>query len=174
MSSEHFGLWSGYKSVSDSAIARCMAFPFGCCDAFCCARGQETVAIRIPAGARAQEAKGKNCRMEQQCAFWPASAGNEKPPRTQSAVTLHGDSVGQDDANQRSTEAIWPRKPTRQSIAQEKALSSFRMARLISGLLGLALLLLAEGIERLGQSVGRNPNSEIAPCGVFPCETAVA
>jgi hypothetical protein len=40
-------------------------------------------------------------------------------------------------------------------------------------LLGLALLLPAEGIERLGQSVGRNPNSEIAPCGVFPCETTV-
>ena len=38
---------------------------------------------------------------------------------------------------------------------------------------GVALLLLAEGIERLGQSVGRNPNSEIAPCGVFPYETTV-
>jgi hypothetical protein len=68
--------------------------------------------------------------------------------------TLHGDSVGQDNAKQRSAEAIWPRKPTRQSIAQEKALSSLRTARLISGLLRLALLLLAEGIERLGQSVG--------------------
>src|SRR5580700_6922981 len=34
-------------------------------------------------------------------------------------------------------------------------------------------LLLAEGIERLGQSIRRNPDRKIAPRGVFPCETAI-
>jgi hypothetical protein len=39
---------------------------------------------------------------------------------------------------------------------------------------GVALLLLAKSIERLGQTIGRNPNGGIAPCGVFPCETAIS